>query len=105
RQSHVSDAGVEDLHEGCQRHDHGNEPRIVLGPPNVLVERKCNGTHLRYTSGTTFIPGRSRRSRFSPGSRTIFTGIRWTIFTYFPVAFSRGSRLKSGPVAPAMLST
>ena len=85
RQGHVGDAGVEHLHEGRQRHDNSNQPGIVLGPPNVLVECEGSGTHYgthcRYTSGTTFMPGRSRRSLFSPGSRTIFTGILWTIFT------------------------
>ena len=60
RQGDVGDAGVEHLHERSQCHDHGNQPGIVLGPPNVLVECERGGTHCRYTSGTTFMPGRSR---------------------------------------------
>jgi hypothetical protein len=83
RQGHVRDAGVEDLHEGSQRHHDRNEPGIVPGLPGGLIRGgSLNAvTHCRCTFGSTLMPGRSWRSRFSPGSRTIFTGMRWTILT------------------------
>ena len=61
RQGHVGDAGVEHLHEGGQRDDDGDQPGIVLGLPDVLVERDCaQRTHLSIRPGTTFMPGRRR---------------------------------------------
>jgi hypothetical protein len=47
--------------------------------------------------GSTDIPGRSIRSRFSPSFKRIRTGIRCTTFTKLPVAFSGGSRLVCAP--------
>ena len=38
------------------------------------------------------------------GSRTIFTGTRWTTLTQFPVAFSGGSSEKREPV-PALIES
>src|SRR5262249_31584161 len=83
RKRHVGDAGVEHLHERGQRHDGGNQPGVVLGPPDgARGARGCGlGAHRGYTVGMTLMPGRSWRSRFSPDSSTILTGIRWTILT------------------------
>src|SRR5262249_46612284 len=82
-QSNIGDAGVEDFHEGCQRHHHPNQPGIVPGHPWGLFQGESLGssTHRKYTLASTLMAGRSWRSRFSPGSSTIFTGMRWTIFT------------------------
>ena len=81
-QRDVGDAGVEHLHERGQRHDHGDQPRIVLGPPDVLVDVQLTAVLIGGTRpAPRSCPGRSWRSLFSPGSRTIFTGMRWTILT------------------------
>jgi len=53
---------------------------------------------------STFMPGR-RILLSGTESSTIFTGIRCTTFTKFPVAFSGGSKLRRLPVAPAIEST
>src|SRR5438445_2474068 len=59
RQRHVGDASVEYIHERGQRDDHSDEPRIEFRAPNILIDCESSGTHWRYTSGTTFMPGRS----------------------------------------------
>jgi hypothetical protein len=55
--------------------------------------------------GSTDIPGRSIRSRFSPSFKTDPHGHPLHTFTKLPVAFSGGSRLVRAPVAPGMFST
>src|SRR6476620_9707645 len=55
------------------------------------------------TFGSTDMPGRKTCSLVSPWSNVIFTGMRCTTFTKFPVAFSGGKRLVIAPLAPAML--
>src|SRR6185312_11398886 len=81
RQCNVGNAGVKHLHECPQRDNNSNQPGVELRLPEVLIECECRRAHRSSTLGTTFIPGRSRWSPFSPGSRTILTGTRWTIFT------------------------
>ena len=65
RQGHVGDAGVEHLHEGCQRHNHGNQPGIVLGPPNVLVDVRA----AELIGGTRPAPRSCRAEAGDPGFR------------------------------------
>ncbi len=44
------------------------------------------------TFGSTDIPGRRSCSGSRPASKVIFTGMRWTTLTKFPVAFSGGKQ-------------
>jgi hypothetical protein len=70
-----------------------------------LQKRTCCAPHLTLTFGSTDIPRRNRWFGSWPASKTILTGMRCTTLTKLPVAFSGGKRLKSEPVAPAMLRT
>ena len=46
-QGDVGDAGVEDLHEGCQGYDDSDQPGIIPRPPFFLVEGEGGGAHWR----------------------------------------------------------
>ncbi len=85
-QRHVDDRGVEDLHEGGERHRDGDQPGVVGGFP-ALVRIAA---HFSSTVGSTLTPRGRGSSFFSPESITIFTGTRWTILMKLPVAFSAG---------------
>ena len=50
RQGHVGNRGIEHLHEGRQRHRHGDQPRIHPRLPAYLESR----------SGIIHVPGRGR---------------------------------------------
>ena len=86
RQGDVGDRAVEHLHEGRQHDRHGDDPGVDARPPDLgQVGGRCQagpaGAHSRSTSGTTDIPGASQQSGSGGSSKTILTGIRWTILT------------------------
>src|SRR5262249_25600959 len=94
RQCDVDDRGVQYLHEGRQRHRHGDQPRIVTWAPLIARGRRA---HRTVTDGTTEMPSGSGSFGSSPSSMTILTGTRWTILTKFPVAFSGGKAVNFVP--------
>src|ERR1035441_2450071 len=109
RQGYVGDAGIQHLHERRQHHGQGDDPRI---DGDTCIVAGLHGGCACYLVmlllviivAFTFMPGR----RITPSgseAKTIFTGMRSTTLTKFPVAFSGGSRLMRAPVPPAMEST
>src|ERR1035438_5203697 len=108
RQRYVGDAGIQHFHERRQHHRQSDDPRI---DSDTWIAAVWHGGYARYLElllvimvAFTFMPGRSTTPSGNE-SKTIFTGMRSTTLTKFPVAFSGGSRLMRAPVPPAMEST
>ena len=69
------------------------------------LSRHCRPPPFVWTIAITDSPGRNRLAIAWPGSNTIFTGIRCTIFVKLPVALSGGNNANCEPLAGDRLST
>ena len=80
-QRDVGDRRIEDLHEGRDRNDEGDEIGIMSAGGGALRRPACRGVgHRTLTQGTTDMPGPTGTSA-GQLSTVILTGTRCTTFT------------------------
>src|SRR5262249_9622242 len=120
------DAAVECRYDRAEEHRHGSDDRMAADH-NTRRRRERGhrfgrgfaGLRRRYVRhaghwrsvarvsivATTDMPGRNNVANSGSGSRTIFTGMRWTTFVKLPVALSGGNSENCAPEAGDQLST